>query len=576
MKKLFTLFLVCCMVLSLFAACGGSGETTTEPKETTPAAQNTEAADVEEIKEFDPREITEGVTLTIAIADIPTIIDIDTNLTTRAIEEKFGVNLEFIVIPKADYDTKLNAMVMGGDELPDIILNQGTSKADWSGWIAQEVLLPLTEYYNDPNLSKNVNESIALTGADIKAQMTQADGNIYWLPKYGASPNGEVYSRLWYYEPWLEEIGMEVPTTIEEFYEVCKVIANTDLNGNGKKDEIALGGDLLGDGETDAWFTCLMSAFVYAHDAEYRIVEDGKVNYAYSTEAWKEGLKYIKKFIDEGLIPKEALTQSQADWKAQTSAELQTVWAYFGWDPNAATNKSMEWCVDNDCLMPLEGPDGTAYAMYKPCAAYPGACITVDCENPEAAFLVLDYLCSEELSIVNRWGTRGVDWDYWDEAKIDNKDEYVAYNPAEDIYLIAYDDATFWSSGTPQNGSWMGLGPSCYSARVFNGRAVKNAGLTEEEAYTLQWTNEIVAAYTELHNYSPEQVVDAAPLTTEENQELADIKTSLINYVNEMSAKFLTGVVDIDEGWEDYLNELKVIGIDRAIEIYQEGYDRAH
>lgn len=577
MKRLLTLIVACCLMVGLLAGCGTGNTPTPAPAPAPSTAPETPAPEQEDAaKEFDPREITEGVTLTIAIADIPTITDINTNLTTLAIEEKFGVDLQFISIPKADYDTKLNAMVMGGDKLPDIILNQGTSNNDWSGWVAQEVLLPLTDYFKDPNLSKNVNESIDLTGINIIAQLTQADGEIYWMPKFGASPNGEVYGRLWYYEPWLEQIGMDVPTTTEEFYEVCKAIANTDLNGNGKKDEIALGGDLLGGGETDCWFTCLMSAFVYAHDKEYRIVNDGKVNYAYNTEAWKEGLKYIKRFIDEGLIPVESLTQSQADWQAQTSADFQTVWCYFGWEPYNATSKAMSWCVANDCLMPLEGPDGTKNAMYRPNSAAPGGCITVDCENPEAAFLILDYLCSEEMSIVNRWGTRGLDWDYWEDAKVDNKADYSAYNPAGDIMLIAYDDNTFWSSGTPQNGSWMGLGPSCYSARVFNGRAVKSGNLTEDEALELQWNNEVVAAYTELHKYSPAQVVDAAPLTAEENQQLADIKTSLINYVNEMSAKFLTGAVDIDAGWDDYLNELKVIGIDTAIAIYQSGYDRAH
>ena len=404
-----------------------------------------------------------------------------------------------------------------------------------------------------------------------------ADGEIYYLPKYGASPNAEVYSRLWYYEPWLKAVNMDVPTTTEEFYEVCKAIANADLNGNGKKDEIALGGDCLGGGETDAWFTCLMSAFVYAHDREYRIVQDGKVDYAYNTEKWKEGLKYIKRFLDEGLIPMEALTQSQESWKAQLNADPQVVWCYFGWEPyNATVGKDYAWIVDNDCLMPLAGPDGTAYAMYRPCTAVLGAAITVDCEHPDAAFLILDWLCSEERSIINRWGTRGVDWDYWEDAKVEDKENYSAYNPSSEIYLIAYNDDAFWSSGTPQNGSYMGQGPSIYSNRVFNGRAVKTGNLTEEEALQLQFTNEVVAAYTKLHDYAPAEVIDVAPLTGEETGELTEIKTHLSTYVNEMTAKFLSGAVDIDENWDAYLRELKNIGIDRAIEIYQTGYDRVH
>ncbi|MBQ8082041.1 MAG: extracellular solute-binding protein [Clostridia bacterium] len=95
-------------------------------------------------EEFDPRQYTEGVTLTIAIPENATIIDYASNLTTLAIEEKFGVHLEFITIPKADYTTKLNVMVMGGDKLPDIIMNPGTTNADWSGWINEGALIPLS------------------------------------------------------------------------------------------------------------------------------------------------------------------------------------------------------------------------------------------------------------------------------------------------------------------------------------------------------------------------------------------------------------------------------------------------
>ena len=586
-KKIVAMLLSCSMIAAMVTGCGHS-ESSSEEKEASSVVESTEAAESvaaaetqaaetgSESEEFDPRSITEGVKLTIAIPDNTRIIDWNTNEETLMVEEKFGVDLEFISFPAADFEQKINVMIMGGDELPDIIFNGSKSAADWSGWIAEEALLPLTEYYNDPNMASNIMEGSELTGIDMAAALTMADGEIYYFPAFGASPNAEVYSRLWYYEPWLEAIGMDVPTTTEEFYEVCKKVSETDLNGNGKKDEIALGGDLLGGGDTDGWFTCLMSGFVYAHDKEYRIVEDGKVGYAYTTDEWKEGLKYIKRFFDEGLIPMETLTQSQDQWKAQLAAEEQTVFCFNGWEPFWATNKAYDWVVDNDCLMPLEGPEGEAYAMYRPGTPKIGAAITVDCENPEAAFLVCDYLCSEEMTITKRWGKRGENWDYWDEAQVENKEDYSAYDSTKDIYIIAYDDDSFWSGSEPTNVCYLGYGPGIYSDRVFGGRAVKTGNLTDDEALKLQFDNEVISAYTELHNYSPAEVIDYAPLTTDENQEISEIKANLANYVNEMTGAFLTGNKDIDADWDAYIQELEKIGYKTALEIYQVGYDRVH
>ena len=580
-KKLIALLLAGSMAVSMLAGCGSDKEESSQASSsaessTSAASSDSAASESSDSGEFDPRSITEGVTLTIAITENARVEDYNTNETTLAIEEALGVNLEFITYPAADFFEKINVMIMSGDELPDMIFKGGSSSTDWSSWIAEGALLPLTDYYSDPNLASNIIAFSEESGIDVAGSLTMADGEIYYLPTYGHSPNGEVFGRLWYYEPWLEEIGMDVPTTIDEFYEVCKVITETDLNGNGKKDEIALGGDGLGSGQTDYWFNCLMCAFVYAWDKEYRIIEDGVVNYAYNTEAWREGLRYIKKFFDDGIIPKETLTQSKNQWYAQICADEQTVWCFGDWEPYNTTNKPYEWVVDNDCLMPLAGPDGTAYAMYRPGMPGLGGAITIDCENPEAAFLVANMFCSEELSITKRFGQRGVDWDYWDEAKIEDKESYAAYDPSKEIYIICYNDGEFWSGTEIQNRSYMGYAPGLYGDKVFSGRATKVKGLTEDEQYVLDAQNEVIAAYNALHEYVPEQVFDYAPLTTEETEQIAEIKSSIKSYMLEMTGAFLAGNKDLDADWDSYLAELKKIGIDEIIEVYQTAYDRVH
>lgn len=106
--------------------------------------------------------------------------------------------------------------------------------------------------------------------------------------------------------------------------------------------------------------------------------------------------------------------------------------------------------------------------------------------------------------------------------------------------------------------------------------AVKGKNLSEEETLDLEYTVELNAIIKELYNYSPEQIVDTAPLTSEESASIADAKATLKDYVSESIGAFLTGSWDIDEKWDDYLAELEKIGYKDVLATYQIGYDRTH
>ena len=41
--------------------------------------------------------------------------------------------------------------------------------------------------------------------------------------------------KMFIYEPWLDALGLEMPTTTEEFYKVLVAFRDMDPNGNGKK-----------------------------------------------------------------------------------------------------------------------------------------------------------------------------------------------------------------------------------------------------------------------------------------------------------------------------------------------------
>ena len=62
-------------------------------------------------------------------------------------------------------------------------------------------------------------------------------------------------------------------------------------------------------------------------------------------------------------------------------------------------------------------------------------------------------------------------------------------------------------------------------------------------------------------------------IASEDSSEFANIMSEISTYVDEMKIKFVTGQVDLDSGFEEYMSTLDKMGIDRAKEIYQKALD---
>ena len=570
-NKLFAVLLTCGMAASSLTGCGNNNSATesSESKSsavetsTSQEAQSTEASTEEA---FDPRSITEGVKLTIAVDEDAKVKDFNTNQQTLLIEEALGVDLEFMVLPSADYASKLNVMVMGGEKLPDIIFDP----KGWEDWIEEDVLVELSEYYDNPDYSANIRAGSERAELDIIMYMTRPDGSKYTLPGINQELYRPVQQKLWVYQPWLDALGLDVPETTEEFYEACKLVVENDMNGNGKKDEIGVTGTSL-----NQWFDCMMSAFVYAHEVDWRVVEDGQISFAFDTDEWKEGLKYIRKFFEEGLIPVETLTQSGDQYKSVYYSETPVVFSFADWCYSGSdTTRRREYTV----VPALEGPEGVQWACNYPFVPSAGAVITTDCENPLAAFLVCDYMCSMDVSLTSRFGEQGVDWDYWDVAqtKFDDPSEFVPTFEGYDIAFYPYDMINFWNSTDPQEKCYRQAGPKIIDKTLTAGAGVWIG--SDDEVIRTNAELEVItaAAAMKCYDYIPEEVFDYAPFTSEETDQTSDIKSTMKSYVKEMTSAFLSGEKDIDAEWDNYLNELDKIGYKEYLEVLQTAYDRIH
>ncbi len=575
-RKVLALVLAFACTAASLTGCGNANEKERKPserEEKSSQVQESTKADAQTetgtgTEEFDPRSVCEGVKLTIAMPDNVRVEDYETNLMTVEAEEALGLDIEFMVIPSADYSTKLNLMINSGETLPDIMVGPNVL-----AWSSDGVIIPLDEYYEKPELCPNITRFIEEEGVDVVSLIRQVDGHVYGNPWYSGAVGG-VWEKLWVYEPWLKAIGKDVPQTTEEFYEVCKLIAATDLNGNGKKDEIALLGASSNPSNrkwTYGWFAMLMSPYVYAYDTRYLVADNGNLKFAFETEEWKEGLKYIKKFFDDGLIPAEALLYNEDQVDALNYAEEQVVFSFVN---NQYRGSNLERGDGFVAITALEGPSGLKQSSYMINSAGTGAAISADCKNPEAAFILLDYWSGEKYGIMQRFGEEGVNWDYWENARVEDRSAYRTNASGYDFSIYTYDDAGYWRGETPQNASFMQTGFLLRADDIVGGWAKEKDAGTPELVLSLSIETKRYAAEAEALTLQPEEAVERLLLSVDEEKNIGESWTDLLGYVEEMKAAFLTGEKDIDAEWDGYLSELKAIGSEEILKVYQTGYDR--
>lgn len=510
---------------------------------------------------------SEKVALTIAVPDDVNVEDYETNAQTLMLEELGNYDIQFMVLSSTDYITKLNMMVQSGDKLPDIIFGTESmypSNEMVYSWALAGALAPLTEYIRNPDTAYYFTQACERTGMDMISMMTMPDGEIYYLPTVNQSYANAAPLKFHIYTPWLEQLGKEAPATTDELYELLKAAKGIDFNGNGKADEMGLVGT-YGDNYTSV-VRALMNAFVYAGDPNYYTVQDGTVGFAYTTDAWKEGLKYIRTLFAEDLIPSTVLTMDSSQYQTLLNQEENCAFIFLSnWlGIFSSGNPTAQEC---GFFTPVTGPDGVCYASYSAVAPKATFLVTADCEYPEAAFRLGDLMLSKDQSIITRWGLEGSDWEYYE--KVENKDEFCsAYTDEFDMSICTF-NASFWSE--PQNSSLRQNGPFIREYSIAAGIAKKPEAMTNDIV-----TNANSQMAYNSGKYWPAESIPVLIFNDEELAAVNDKLTTLTNRVNEETAAFLAGNLDIDSEWENFQAELKAIGINEVLEVVQGVYNRMY
>ncbi len=221
------------------------------------------------------------------------------------IKEKLGINLIMTALPssESDQDTKINAAA-ASKSLPDFLMITSTT---FPLLVKQGVLADVSDMYAMmPERTKKLYDSDAIS-------FTTVNGKSYALAQPGSIAKNEgVLIR----EDWLKNLGLAVPKTTDEFFNVMKAFTERDPDGNGKNDTWGYGGfsELSGSNEgLGKRYDPIFGAFGVA--GTWNLTKAG-FGLNVTKPEYYEAMQYMKKLVDEKVIDPNWTAYKKDDFRA--------------------------------------------------------------------------------------------------------------------------------------------------------------------------------------------------------------------------------------------------------------------
>lgn len=328
----------------------------------------------------------------------------ETNDVLTELGNRIGAQIQISVIPKADYAAKLNTLIASGSE-PDIYavteINTLLELRDAGRLLDMEPLLA----ENGPDILSYLGDRLYMPVVN--------EGGVYGL----VSEAGLYPKNLTIRKDWLENVGLEMPTDLDSFYDVLYAFTYNDPDGNGQKDTYGMAMCMA----DPSGFQHIMTAFGIPFDFTNGVVllEDGTVTTFIKHPRFLEAVDYLRKLYQDGLIDPDFATLTLMQtferlWQGKVGViDFQSVGTTNNWYPGRYTFDVPENPGDLFGFTFLNGAGSTkAYPNYQQADAV----INAKCENPELAVKLLNYMYyTEEGQALTYMGVEGVHYEWVDQ-----------------------------------------------------------------------------------------------------------------------------------------------------------------
>lgn len=238
----------------------------------------------------------------------------------KYVSERFGVDFVVNAFPRPEYMTKYALAMTSGD-------------IKGLGWIFGGSYM--TDYYRDgatmdmwPYVEDNANYKKL---PELMQTTYERDGDLLAITTGWREGLGYLRSIR---QDWLDNLGMELPTTIDEFYDVIQAFTEDDPDGNGKDDTVGMT-------SSGVWMMAdIFGSFGVPlnHVMDHAITPDPHDNFRFNDGMLKPGMKgaleWLRKAYANGYLDEEVFTNSSSDIRTRMyggqfgSVFYNASWAY--------------------------------------------------------------------------------------------------------------------------------------------------------------------------------------------------------------------------------------------------------
>lgn len=489
--------------------------------------------------------------------------ELDTiNLWIKNYEKMTGVHLDLQVVlnlwgsPSPWVDQMNLAMASGS--YPEIFWKARFTKVEEMRFGKDGVLLdlaPLVDAGFMPNLSKLMQEH-----PEMRNAISTPDGKIYSLGGVNFNPVHRVQTNTIVNRIWLKELGLNQPKTIDELYNVLVAFKNNDPNRNGEPDEWPV--VFAGTEDVISWIRHF--GYLMGENGMFLDQQAKEIIHVPSTEDYKDFLKFMQKLYAEGLMHPDSFTLNGDQRRAIGSGKVPLIGMAQTNSPGLVASGLSQVAKSDDLALtenrrgendyvfmePIVGPRNGRQLIF---GSYPYSsgnfAITNKCKYPEVAARWVDYFFTDEGGAFLWAGIEG------EAYKLPGGQR--GYAGGEIQWLNA--DGSLATQDTfndirkvhtmQPGGAIPGLTPS----------------LIENLDYKLHSIKEPVSKWA---SYPLPSFYFAADTLKAVSTYSADIGP----YIQQFTANAITGKLDIEKEWPNYLSTLKKMGLEKLLVIYQDAY----
>lgn len=472
----------------------------------------------------------------------------------KAIQDITGVHIDFKV--KTGYEDYLP--MFSAQNYPDVITANNLSKYPGriGGMYHDKVSIRLNEYMDEwmPNFSDIV-EKYPKIGQDLRLD----DGSYTYVSALYDTDNKDdriATSKfgLAIRKDWLDTLGLSVPTTMDEWFDVLMAFKHSDPNGDSQQNEepICLA--------SSAW-KYFLTAYGIDDDPSIQVNPDGSetVIYGFISENYKDFLAEFRKWNDEKLIynmfentslekrQEKVLGNIAGAWKGEahhfddqnpdsyiSKLRENVPTAEFAACPWPKTEDGYQWCFSDISSFSSDSTVITSKAK--------------EHGTDKAAAYLIDYMLGEKGSTLLTWGIEGKSYEVVNGEKqmLDGMDDLVDFHEKKIPKKYTYAD------------------PLTVMLPQF--------GQISQYVQASQSDNFNKACETWAQGDTSYKMSAACQLTSEQISEINDLEDNMKNYIRKMRTYFIQGKAPLTE-FDTYVAEVKRLGADKYLEYWSSAYE---